>query len=132
MMRKNCILTMFVALGISISSCSSVSKVQHDSMLEKIWTHDTEESTEQYDLYRPSDYKVFPPSRYRQVFDFKKDGVCAYLFLEPTDGHMMRIGKWNLDEKTNSIKIYDQHAVLLYQFEVVEMSDDLLKLKAKN
>lgn len=132
MMRKNFILTMFIAIGISISSCSSISKVKHDSMLEKSWTHVTEESSEQYDLYRPSDYTEFPPSRYRQVFDFKKDGVCEYLFLEPTDGHTMRRGKWNLDEKTNTIKIYDQDSLLLYQFEVVEMGEDLLKLKVKN
>ena len=131
-MRKDIILTLFVAIGLSITSCSNISKVAHSPMLEKSWTHVTEESSEQYDLYRPSDYKEFPPSRFRQVFDFKENGVCEYLFLEPTDRHTMRTGKWNLDEKTNTIKVYDQDSVLLYQFEVVEMGEDILKLKATN
>ena len=101
-------------------------------MLEKSWTHSTEESSEQFELYRPSESREFPMSRYRQVFNFKGNNVCEYLELSPTDAHAMKKGIWELDEKTNIIKIYNQDSKLKYEFEVIEIKDDLLKLKASN
>ena len=132
-MRKIIILTIFLALGIMITSCKNNQTSNQKTLLEKSWTHSSEESNSgEFEIYRPSDYKEFPVSRYRQVFNFKDNDQCEYLALEANDAHDMKYGKWELDEKANNIKIYNAHSELLYEYEIIELKDDLLKLKAIN
>ncbi len=59
------------------------------SLLVNTWTHSREENKLEIpgETYRPSDYKTFPPARYRQIYKFNADYTCSYLFLSPTDGH---------------------------------------------
>ena len=131
-MRKILILTILFATGIAFTGCKNTHNTQR-SLLEKSWTHSSEESIPgQFEVYRPSIYKEFPPARYRQIFNFKDNDVCDYLVLEPNDGHSMKNGNWKFDEKLNTIKILDENSKVLYEFEVIELKDDLLKLKAKN
>lgn len=131
-MRISTLSTLLIATVFLISSCNSIAKVTENSMLEKSWTHSTEESSEQFELYRPSDSKEFPMSRYRQVFVFKANNVCEYLTLAPTDAHRMEKGTWEMNDKTNIIKIYDADSKVIYEFKVIEIKEDLLKLKAIN
>ena len=43
----------------------------------------------------------------------------------------MEKGKWEFDEKTNSIKVLNSDSEIIYEFEIVGLTDDLLKLKLK-
>jgi hypothetical protein len=119
----------FILLG---TSCEKNEDATRMPLLEKSWTQSYEESTsESFEVYRPSDYQVFPVSRYRQVFNFKDNHVCAYRVLAPNDGHYMENGSWTYNAVTHRIKIFSPNFSLLYAFEVVELQDNMLKLKQK-
>ena len=132
-MRNIIITTLLLALGIIFTMCRNDQSSKKISLLEKSWTHSFEDSKAgEFEIYRPSDYKEFPVSRYRQVFNFKANNQCEYLVLEANDAHCMKNGKWELDNKTNNIIIYDDNSEALYEYEIIELKDDLLKLKAIN
>ena len=132
-MRSILLLTILLAVGISMTSCKNNQTSDQKKLLEKSWTHSSEESKAgEFEIYRPSDYKEFPVSRYRQVFNFKDNDQCKYLALEANDAHDMKDGKWELDGKANNIKIYNAHSELLYEYIIIELKDDLLKIKAIN
>ena len=132
-MRKLIILSIVIAAGISITSCKKDNNTIQRSLLENSWTHSSEESMPgQIEVYRPSNYKEFPQSRYRQIFNLKNNNLCDYLVLLPNDGQYMKNGNWEFDEKSNNIKIYNENSEVLYEYEVIELRDNLLKLKAIN
>ncbi len=132
LMRKLIFLIVILSTALVIASC----KKNNDdtiliSLLEKSWTQSYEENTsESYNVYRPSDYKDFPPSRFRQVFNLKENNICDYLVLALNDGHYMENGNWEYDEKTNIIKIMNKDLIVLYEFEIIELKNDLLKLSS--
>ncbi len=98
------------------------------SLLEKKWVQSYEES---YDTYRPSDYKDFPPSRYRQVFTFKKNNVCSYRVLAPNDAHYYAEGLWKFNKKDNILKVINSESKVLYRYKIVELSEDILRVERK-
>ena len=98
-------------------------------LIEKSWTHSQEEENENgYSIYRPSDCKEFPPSRFRQHFDFKDNHVCSYLVLSPNDAHYVQEGVWKYDESTNTIKIMSETEVV-FEFQILELDKNILKLR---
>ena len=98
-------------------------------MIERSWIHSQEEEDENgYSIYRPSDYKEFPPSRFRQYFDFKDNNVCSYLVLSPNDGHYIQEGVWEYDESTNIIKIMNETDII-FEFRIFELNKNILKLR---
>ncbi len=131
-MRKLILLTVVFASAMMIASCEKNDVIQVSS-LEKSWTQSYEEKiSENIEIYRPSDYKDFSLSRYRQIFNFDDNNVCNYLVLAANDGHYMETGSWEYNDKTNIIKIFSSNFEMLYEFEVVALTDNLLKLKATN
>ena len=132
-MRKLIILSIVIAAGISITSCNKDNETIQRSLLENSWTHSYEESIPgQIEVYRPTNYKEFPPLRFRQIFNFKSNNLCDYLVLSPNDGHYLKNAFWDFDEKANIIKIYTKNSEVLYRYEVIELRDNLLKIKAIN
>ena len=132
-MRKIIIFTLFFAAGVIITGCKNDHNTIQKSLLKKSWTHSSEESMPgEFEVYRPSDYKEFPASRYRQVFNFKDNNLCEYLVLEASDGHTLKNGNWEFDEKANVLKISNENSEVFYEFEVIELSEDLLKLKTNS
>ena len=132
-MRKTIMLTVFILTGMIITSCMNNQTVIQRFLFEKSWTHSSEESVDgEFDIYRPSNYKEFPPRRFRQVFIFKDNKLCDYLTLSPNDAHFMKNGSWDYDEKTNIMSIYNENSEKLYEFKVMELNDTLLKLKVNN
>ena len=132
-MRKLILLIVISSSILAITGCEKNSEIIQISFLEKSWTQSYEEKTsEEIEIYRPSDYKDFPSNWYRQIFNFHDNDVCEYLVLAANDGHYMESGNWAYSEKTNIIKIFNSNSEILYEFEVVELTNDLLKLKARN
>ena len=76
--------------------------------------------------------KNFQPLRFRQIFNFKSNNLCDYLVLSPNDGHYLKNAFWDFDEKANIVKIYTKNSEVLYRYEVIELRDNLLKIKAIN
>jgi hypothetical protein len=119
-----------LSIAIILTCCEKEQNTFQISMLKKSWTHSYEEDTsENYDIYRPSDYKIFPAGWFRQIFYFKDNNACDYLVLAPNDAHYMEEGIWELNEKTNTIKIMNMEYDILFRFKIIELSDNLLKLK---
>ena len=93
------------------------------------WMHAREE--EQGDgvqVYRPSTFKKFPPSRFRMQYIFAKDGTCKWLFLSPVDAHQLKDGKWKIAPADAHVLRIDQ-GERTESFKVIELTKDLLKLK---
>ena len=63
----------YLVMTISLFALMSCNKEKVNKRnLKGCWTHSYEES---YDIYRPCDYKEFPPSRYRLTFELKGNNV---------------------------------------------------------
>ncbi len=132
-MRKIIAVTLIFIAGIINTSCNENNNIIQSALLNKSWTYSYEENVEdQFEVFRPTNYKKFPPSRFRQVFNFKDNNLCEYLVLLPNDSQYMNNGNWEFDEKTNIIKIYNENSEILCIYEVIELRDNLLKVKAKN
>jgi hypothetical protein len=97
-------------------------------LLCRSWTHSREEGE---GIYRPTESKKFPASRFREVYVFKKDGTCEWLSLSPTDAHRMTKGTWKSDDKNpRLIQIFGQKKDSpAKSLQVVELKDDVLKIK---
>lgn len=116
-----------------ITSCEKDDEDDQIVMLHKTWIESHEEKTsEAIEIYRPGDYKDFPFSWYRQAFNFGDNNQCDYSVLAANDGHYMESGSWEYNDTTNIIQIFNSGSDLIYEFEVVELTHELLKLKAKN
>ncbi len=94
------------------------------------WTDSREESQLNPNglVFRPSDFKKFPPSRFRFKMELSKDGSCKYLYLHPTDRHKMVSGKWDYDAKTQTLKIFDGGDKIVKSYRVSKTDKDLLLL----
>jgi len=130
-MKKLNLIFIILASSILIVSCEKNDDLTDLSLLKNSWTASYEENTtEGIDIYRPSDYMNFPTSRFRQVFIFDKKNECDYLVLAENDAHFFAKGSWEYDSQSNLMKIFDSNSIKIFEFEVLEIRDDLLKLKA--
>ena len=68
-------------------------------MLARAWTHSYEEDKD-FDgrVFRPTESKKFPPSRFRIRYVFNKDGSGKFLYLHPADAHRMVACQWKVTE----------------------------------
>lgn len=99
--------------------------------MTKSWTNSYEEEdiNRSPQIYRPSDYKEYPSSRYREQLTFNNDSNCKYLVLDPADAHYIKSGKWSMiDREKNIINILDSSGAVYKKFQIVELKQDLLKL----
>lgn len=125
--------TFFLLLLMVAFVCSSFTSCQNTlkTQLLGCWTHAYEENTgtKEEKIFRPCDYKAFPPSRFRFSLELKEDGVCSYLELAPNDAHAMTDGIWHLVAKTNTIEVWSQENVKIASYTILEIKEDLLTLK---
>ncbi len=94
------------------------------------WVHSREEEQpgDAVQVYRPSTFKQFPPSRFRMSYVFAKDGTCKWMFLSPSDGHHFKAGKWKIDPADKLVlQIFKGEETESYN--VMELTKDLLHLK---
>jgi hypothetical protein len=93
------------------------------------WLHSREEQqqTDTDELYRPKDFKKFPPSRFRMEYIFYRNGDCEWYYLAPNDAHHFKSGKWRTDPNDKSILqiIIGETTV---SFRVTELRKDKLRL----
>ena len=73
------------------------------------WTESREENAPGSNvfIYRPCDYRVFPPSRYRFKMILSSGSKCSWLVLASNDGHYMQDGTWTFNEETNELILYN-------------------------
>jgi hypothetical protein len=120
---KSLLIMLSLILG---TNGTSSAQVNENHLINK-WVHDQEEVTnDKSQVYRPHDYKQFRPSRFTQVFEFKKEEECLYLYLHPTDRHSMEPGTWSFDTDTNLITIKDVDGTEIYFITVLILEKDKL------
>ena len=128
-MRK-LILKIIVSVLI-ITGCNKNDELIQPFNLKMNWIESHEENTSgEIKIYRPGDFNDFQLSRYRQVFNFGDNNVCEYRVLAPNDAHYMAIGSWEYKHKTKILMIYNSDLQKIYDFELVELTNQVLKLKA--
>jgi hypothetical protein len=94
------------------------------------WKHSFEEQTtnDNIKIFRPSDYKDFQASWYRETLVFHPDNRCNYLFLAPNDAHYFLNGKWySDDQEKNIVTIYDSTNTRYKKFHIIELKRDVLR-----
>ncbi len=135
-MKKNLTILLIVSiLTFGFVACKTNDPVNNDysALLIHCWTHSYEENTsENIEVYRHCDYMNFPASRYRQVYNFKENYECEFLVLAPNDAHYLEKGKWEYDENSKIIKILNFDNLVLKEFEINELTDNLLEIKNEN
>ena len=102
----------------TLISCSK-EKINNRN-LKGCWIHSHEEN---YETYRPCNYKEYPESRFRFTFDLMKNNKCEYLFLAPDDTHYMEEGTWNLDKENNILELNNE------KYKITHFESDLLMLE---
>ena len=130
-MRNLTILPLALLLSMLILGCEKEDEKIQTSILKMKWIEAYEEKTsEEIEIYRPGDYNDFPASRYRQVFVFDDNGEIEYKVLGANDAHYMAKGSWEYNEKTKILKIYNTDLEKIYEFEIIELTNQVLKIKA--
>lgn len=128
------LLILIVLISCKDKSNPVSSEVNYDYFYNS-WKHSYEEDiiNDPTKVFRPSDYKVFPATWYRETFIFRKDNTCSYLVLGPSDIHYFQDGKWNLvDKEKNIITLLDSTNTIYKKFQINELKRDILKIKFVN
>jgi thiol-disulfide isomerase/thioredoxin len=95
------------------------------------WTDSREEKDLNPDgmIFRPTDYKTFPPSRFRFKMELAKDGTCKYMSLSPTDRHGMANGTWSFNEEINTLTLMNTEGSIIKSYKIETLEKELLLLK---
>lgn len=95
------------------------------------WTDSREEQelNPNGSVFRPTDYKTFPPSRFRFKMELAKNGTCKYMSLSPTDKHGMAEGTWSFNAKTMVLTLMDSKGKTTKSYTIEKVEKDLLLLK---
>jgi len=124
-------INLIILFYIPILSFGQVDSNYFDrTVIHKCWTNSREEATQSsIFIYRPCDYKTFPPSRFRDRIEFEENGKCSYLYLAPNDGHYMVQGEWKYDKLKQLLIIKDKSGRIVYNFKVISIENELLKME---
>lgn len=93
------------------------------------WINSREEENDIIKIYRPDNYKKFPPTRFRDKIIFYENGECEYLMLEPNDGQRYLNFRWRLlKENPNFIYLYNQMGAKHKSLRIEKLSNNLLAI----
>lgn len=123
--KTSLFVVLIVSLSLSKMGCES-ENVNDRGKLMKSWTRSYEEETAGMMMFRPSDFKEFAPSRYRQVIQFENNNKCVYSVLAPNDAHFMAAGTWYFNETEKNIEIRNAENEILYDYKVVILEKNKL------
>ncbi len=124
---------LFVIISCFFLISCSFAEFKHDNTIDiekikKDWTQSYEEEIGSVLIFRPGNYKEFPPSRFRQVYIFMEDDLCKYYVLAPTDAHYFEDGTWNYDNEKQLLTIYNPSGQMEIKYKVLKLTDTLLEL----
>jgi hypothetical protein len=116
-----------------IIGCENIYGQKNDDnnieLLKKEWVNSYEEKIDLILIYRSSDFTEFPPSRFRKRIIFLENNIYKYLVLAPNDAHYYKEGIWEYDEKLNILLITTGNNNIKAKFNVLEITENLLKLE---
>lgn len=122
-----------VILALMVLVFSDFNKCSNKSGMDFLgcWMDSREENKAETDsnIYRPCDFKEFPPSRFRFSFELLENGDCLWFRLDPADAHSMEKGTWTFDVQTRILEVRDLQKKIVKKYLVVDFSDQMLTLK---
>lgn len=131
-MRKLKILIVTLVIVVVMIGCEKNNDAIIIPLLKQSWTESHEENPSQnIRIYRPSDYKEFPVTRYRQLFIFQDNNKCDYLKLAANDAHFMILGTWAYEEENKILTIFNKESEVAHKYEMMELRKNVLKLRRK-
>jgi LEA14-like dessication related protein len=74
------VLILYILPSCSIFETDSFTRIDIDE-LDQEWTHSREEQVDSVEIYRPSNYKEFPISRYRQKYKFNQSKILLRIII---------------------------------------------------
>ncbi|SMO61689.1 hypothetical protein [Gracilimonas mengyeensis] len=124
-----CSILLFSACSLKTNGDDSSTDINLEELTQH-WVHSYEEEPQGSDVsvYRPHDYKEFPPSRFRMQYIFEADGYCTWFYLAPDDGHHFRPGKWQLDAQDHKVIIIEQDDEIL-RYRITELNKEVLRMQ---
>lgn len=121
---------LFFLLLLTFAGCKNEGASTSDPLFNKCWTNAfEEEGTDNIRIFRPCMTHTFPAARYRNTFTLKENGEVEYSVLAPNDAHTTEAGKWSYDSQTKKLRIMNKENVVVSEYEVLEISEDILKIK---
>jgi hypothetical protein len=104
-----------------------VAQEDYSNLLQS-WTHSFEEQTDSIQIFRRTNSRQFPVSRFRQIYVFEADSTCNYLTVGTNDFTYMVPARWSIISRSDRIlAIFDTTGNLHYRFKLVELQQDLLR-----
>lgn len=132
-MKKLCLA---VLLATTLFACEGEANLPGPDLvlndLYQVWVHSHEENPSgSVQIYRPENSRQFPVSRFRDVFEFKDDGNCRYLFLSPNDAHFMKDGTFVYVPDTGDLTVNDDTGQAVYKFRLIQLEDEVMTLQLR-
>jgi hypothetical protein len=122
-------LVAMIVLACSEHKSNLIIPQEDYSDLFQSWTHSFEEQTDSVQIFRPTNSRQFPISRFRQILEFHSDSTCNYLAVGTNDYTYMVAARWSIISHNDRIlAIFDTTGELAFRFKVVELQQDLLRL----
>lgn len=97
------IFLILISISLSANTCTRET-IQMDKIMDIYWQHSYEDDKGDTLAFRPKEYD-FPPSRGREGFEFKENGVFKKYAIAPADGIITINGNWKELEEENSLLI---------------------------
>ncbi|MDQ3393304.1 MAG: hypothetical protein M3512_04230 [Bacteroidota bacterium] len=91
-------------ISFSFVANTCAQRISVDNFSNTYWKHSYEEDQGDTLMFRPKDYD-FPPSRGREGFEFKEEGVFYKYVIAPADGIDTLEGKWEKSDQNNLYNI---------------------------
>ncbi len=122
--------SLLLVVSLSLNSFGQDKKI---SKLDLVgcWTDSREETIlgSGKNIYRPCDFKTFPPSMYRFKMVLNANSKCSWLYLAPNDAHHMVNGTWTFDKKKNLIEISNPKGKSVRKIYVLDVDKNIMIVK---
>ncbi|HIO91874.1 MAG TPA: hypothetical protein EYG68_03410 [Leucothrix mucor] len=121
-----------ILLSFLVSACNPAKSVKNDqpnAALYQKWIDSREENSTNSvsNIYRPSNFKTFPASRFRMAYTFRKNGTCTYRWLSPIDKHTSKLCTYTYSK--GKVQLFDSMQKKLEILRIVSLSANKLVIQ---
>lgn len=117
-----------LGLVVFMATACNSSKKMPSAYIYQHWKHAHEQDETKARVFRPANFD-FPPSRGREAFEIQKDGTFIRYAIGANDVPVKMTGKWTMKKRKTIQVTLDDPSVKPYTIEILELNNDLLKIK---
>lgn len=129
-------LLILLSISLTANTCNR-EEIEMRKIIDIYWQHSYEDDKGDTIAFRPKEYD-FPPSRGREGFEFKENGLFYKYMIAPADGIVTVQGSWKKLEEKNTFFIqlndnseYDYPLPADYKLHIVgyDQEENILRIK---